>query len=99
MKASSPNPYPTTVSDDRVRVGLANITAVKTDNMKRQITITIVLPLNGDNFMAANKLAFFAFEENPVGLDIEAIQQSFTGMATPDPVACDKAESDVGGGF
>ncbi len=79
MLVSNPQ-FPTTRSDHHVSIGFAQVKSVKTDNMKKEITVTLSLPLNGDNFMAANQLAFFAFDENPISVIIETRQPTLTGL-------------------
>jgi hypothetical protein len=62
---------------DLVVVETAQISAVKTDQVKKEISVTLKMSLNGDNFEASNKAAFFAFGETPVRVTIEPFQQSF----------------------
>lgn len=74
MKTDIPT---TTSSDTSVSIGHSLIKSVKTDNVKHEITFQVSIPLNGDNFIAANRLAFFAFNEDSVKIDVVAMQKSF----------------------
>ena len=62
---------------DVVRIEHAQISGVKTDQVKKEIQITIKMSLNGDNFEASNKAAFYAFAEVPARITFEPEQQSF----------------------
>lgn len=67
----------TTTSDNFVSVEIASVKGVTVDQVKRVISVKLELPLNGDNFTASGKLAFWAFNENEVKIDVSPHQQSF----------------------
>lgn len=67
----------TVTSDTLVSVEIGNVKSVTVDQVKRVISVKIELPLNGDNFIASGKLAFWAFNENEVKIDVQPHQQSF----------------------
>lgn len=67
----------TTTSDNLVCVEIAIVKGVTVDQVKRVISVKLELPLNGDNFTASGKLAFWAFNEDTVKIDVSPRQQSF----------------------
>lgn len=69
---------PTQTSDNKIFIDGGMIKSVKTDQVKRNITVSFELPLNGDNFTASGKAAFWSFNELPVMLTVEPKQQSFS---------------------
>lgn len=74
MKTETPV---TTSSDTSVSIGHGSIRSVKTDNVKHEITFQVSIPLNVDNFTAANRLAYFAFNGDSVSIDVTSHQKSF----------------------
>jgi hypothetical protein len=64
-------------SDNFVSIDVATVKSVTTDQVKKVIKVSVEIPLNGDNFTAANKVAFWAFNENEIKMDLTPYQQSF----------------------
>ena len=68
---------PTVTTDNSVSIEIATIKSVTVDQVKRSISVKLEIPLNGDNFIASGKLAFWAFEEDVIKLDCTPHQRSF----------------------